>query len=505
MVNKDITRSMLLRTRFYIPPLKPEHLQRVALIERLQNTMGSELVLVSAPAGYGKTTLVSQWLHIHSQSFAWLIVDVQQAIAEVFWQHVIGALQTLVANIGQQALTLLITQGIEAAVISLLNDLDRLDIAQESNHAYTLVMDDFHKAESEEILSSFNLFLDHLPPSLRIVMTVRQDPKLALARRRANSQLVEIQQQDLAFSWQECQAFLTKKFNEIISDEFAEQLTLSTEGWVTGIQLSTMFAKENLLINNPDNKNLNRNMVDYLFEEVFSHQTQDIQDFLLSTCLVDKFCPALTNQLVNIDNSYQLIKKIEAANLFIVALDNHRSWYRYHDLFRQFLLLQLQVLTPKRQYQLHDRACNWFEQAGYNELAFHHSAELNDWVRCQDLFALIAEEKIDLGLEHSLIQLLSNLPSNLADSLCQQYNLASLTARPYNSSNDPSLPQFTDFIEPLTKREAQVMALVHQGLSNKQIAEQLFISLNTLKVHIRNLYGKMGVENRTQAILKMNR
>jgi LuxR family maltose regulon positive regulatory protein len=147
---------MLLRTRFYIPPLKHEHLVRSELIKRLQQTSSGELVLISAPAGYGKTTLVSQWLHTHSQSFAWLIVDKSQHIVEIFWQHIIGALQTLIPNIGQQSLLHLQNKEVERAVIALLNDLDRLDMAQESDHVYTLVMDDFHKADSIDNTTSLN-------------------------------------------------------------------------------------------------------------------------------------------------------------------------------------------------------------------------------------------------------------------------------------------------------------------------------------------------------------
>ncbi len=484
--------SMLLRTRFYIPPLKPEHLVRSALIDRLQSTAGSELVLVSAPAGYGKTTLVSQWLHTHSQSFAWLIVDESQGLVEVFWQHIVSALQTLIPNVGEQSLTFLQSNDIDKAVIALLNDLDRLDVAQESDHAYTLIMDDFHKADNSDNCASLNLFLDHLPPCLRIVMTVRQDPSLSLARRRASGQLKEIQQQDLAFTSLECQSFLSKRLAKTVSYEMAQQLTQATEGWVTGIQLSSL-----LSVAEPT-RSLNRDMADYLFEEVFSQQPSAVQDFLLSTCLVERFCPALSNLLCNIDNSYQIIKEIEAANLFIVALDNHRSWYRYHDLFRQFLLIQLENLAPQKQYKLHSNATNWFEQAGYYQLAFQHAIELKDWLNCEQLFTHIAEEKIDLGLEQSLIQFLQPLPAELAKTLAATYNLNKVKPQKNQLSSIPNL------IEPLTKREAQVMSLVQQGLSNKEIAEQLFISLNTLKVHIRNLYGKMGVENRTQALLKMN-
>lgn len=505
---------MLLRTRFYIPPLKPEHLVRSKLIERLQHTRGGELVLISAPAGYGKTTLVSQWLHAHSQSFSWLIVDKSHSIVEVFWRNIIGALQTLIPNIGQQSLQYLHDEDIEQAVVALLNDLDRLDISQESDHAYTLVMDDFHKADSADNCASLNIFLDHLPPSLRVVMTVRQNPTLALARRRASGQLVEIQQQDLAFNADECFEFLQQRLtllghqNKTISQEQALILTQATEGWITGIQLSAMSSLR--FENSTDNKtkttnnDLNRDMADYLFEEVFSQQSKPLQDFLLFSACVEKFCPALTNNLCHIDDSYHIIKQLEDANLFIIALDNHRTWYRYHDLFRQFLILNFQTLTAKQQQKLHLAAANWFEENGYYELAFQHAVILQDWDKCLALFENIAEEKIAIGLQHSLQDFLTALPNDIAKSISQKFIIDNPKEQTSKKENSVLIePLIEGLIEPLTKRETQVMALVQQGLNNKEIAEKLFISLNTLKVHIRNLYGKMGVENRTQALLKM--
>lgn len=499
---------MLLRTRFYIPPLKPEHLVRAKLIERLQQSRGGELVLISAPAGYGKTTLVSQWLHAHSQSFAWLIVDRSHGIVAVFWRNIIGALQTLIPNIGQQSLAYLHDKKIEEAVVALLNDLDRLDVSQESDHAYTLVMDDFHKADSADNCAALTVFLDHLPPSLRVVMTVRQTPALALARRRANGQLVEFHQHDLAFNTDECLEFLQQRLmlqghaGEVISQEQALTLTQATEGWITGIQLSAMSSLRFETKAQTADHDLNRDMADYLFEEVFSQQPQPLQNFLLFSAHVEKFCPALTNSLCTIDDSYHVIKTLEDANLFVIALDNHRTWYRYHDLFRQFLLLHFHTLTAKQQQRLHLAAASWFEENGYYELAFQHAVILKNWEACLVLFENIAEEKIALGLQHSLQTLLAALPRDLADAVSHKFSIET-PHEPVLKNDDVGV--MAGLIEPLTKRETQVMALVQQGLNNKDIAEALFISLNTLKVHIRNLYGKMGVENRTQALLKMQK
>ncbi len=502
---------MLLRTRFYIPPIRKDSIFRHKLISRLHQSDGGELVLLLAPAGYGKTTLISQWLHCHPHSFAWLILDQSQSTVRGFWQHLIGALQTINPNIGLEAQQLLLAdqqQPVLAAVVALLNDLDGLSLASTHSQALTLVLDDFHKIEQQDLLESLNLFLDHLPSNLRLVMTTRQTPSLSLARRRLNGQLIEFQQQDLAFDLSDCKQFLKMAMQVSPSEEAVTLLMRSTEGWVAGLQLAALSLQKSNSVDNllSVHKGLNKEISDYLFEEVFALQSESIQGFLLFTALPSRFSAGLANQLCELDNGQAILKQLDQLNLFLVPLDNHRTWYRYHDLFRQFLLEQFSALPVVTQHEVHEKSALWLEQAGYLEQAIEHGIILQDWPLVIRLIEALAPEKVQQGQPQYIQHCLKNLPESVAKELWQRFKseLKLEDAEAVKGGlNAFKKPLKQNSIEVLTRREAEVMTAVKAGLNNKQIAQKLNISLNTLKVHIRNLYGKMGVENRTQALLKL--
>ena len=528
---------MLLKTRFYIPPLRAHDVVRPRLMSQLNSLAGGSLGLVVAPAGFGKTTVVSQWLHHNPHSFAWLMLDQSHSGDVRFWRYVIAALQTLMPQIGEQALTCLDQNDVDAALIALLNELDQQPISD--RQAMTLVLDDIHKVENPTLLQSLNVFLDHLPACVRVVMTSRSSPELQLPRRRAMGQLLEITQQALAFTPQEVQDFLKNKNTPVLqgTQQDSQQLWQTTEGWITGLQLALMSqdarsqisndathssashssaqtnAQANANTNTVANEiRLHRDIADYLFEEVFALQTQELQTFMLLTAIPKRFCTALANSLLDQLNTADTktaaqtcLKTLEQLNVFLVPLDNHRVWYRYHDLFRQLLLQQTQDWSQSRLQQVHRAAANWFEQAGYPEDAVHHWVKLQDWSALETLWQSAALDRSHLVtwqhlIPHSVYGTLEALCETSAqakgESAAESHKAAINTSRDANVG-DP-------FGEPLTKREKQVMARVKSGLTNQQIADELHISLNTLKVHIRNLYGKMGVENRTQSLVKLN-
>lgn len=474
---------MLIKTAFYIPPLRQHSVFRHPLIDRLNASLGGQLVLVSAPAGYGKTTLVSQWLHAKPHAFCWLTLDSSQSSPEIFWAHIVNALQKVQPDIGADSLDLLdhldtdvTDRELEGPVISLLNDLDELCVNNNSNNPITLVLDDFHRVEDSDILNLMTMFCDHLPPSIRVVLTCRNNPSLGLARRRANRQLLEIGEQDLAFNFDEGCVFFNETMNLALNDLELKLLFSKSEGWVVGLQLAALS-----LQNNPgtciENVSLNRHTSDYLFDEVFALQEDELKIFMVVIACVPRFCAGLCNALVLRKNtegisSTELIRCLDQRNLFLVQLDNHRTWYRFHDLFREFLLQRFSELPDLTIKDCHKRAAKWFEEAGYLEEA-------------AEQFSL-AEGRPPVS------RLLEQLPDT-DDALATQKLFHS------HSQSNP------DLVEPLTRREAEVMALVSKGLPNKKIASELHISLNTLKVHIRNLYGKMGVENRSQALVKIKR
>lgn len=510
---------MLLKTRFYIPPLRETDVIRHRLINRFTSIDGGELALVIAPAGYGKTTAVSQWLHHHPHSFAWLVLDQSHSGDRRFWQYVIAALQTMIPSLGEAAQICLEQDKVDDAVISLLNDLD----AQSQSHthqAMTLVLDDFHKIANPTLSQSINVFLDHLPPSIRLIITSREVPSLQLPRRRSRGQLHEIGQSDLAFDAEEMKAFIRSKLQPASDAEkdYLSQLLSSTEGWVAGMQLAAMsYQTQPILSEAYQNEKhqhetmpLHRDVADYLFEEVFTQLTPALQKFLLLTAIPKRFCAALANELCQEQTGQSNIKQLDQFNVFLIPLDNHRVWYRYHDLFRQLLLQHASELSLNEQQKVHRAAAYWFENSGYPEDAIHHWVKLQEWKEFKRVWLTAQFDQSRLItwqhlIPHAIYLELSDVHAAEAKQTNETGNLATegLADNVQDLNNVMDQAQTIATVEPLTNREKQVMGLVKKGLSNKDIAEAMHISLNTLKVHIRNLYGKMGVENRTQALLKM--
>ena len=503
---------MLLKNRFYLPPLRENSVERHKLITKLNNAAGGQLVLISAPAGYGKTTAVSQWLHRHPHSFAWLSINKMQSSPDVLWEHIISALQTTQPTVGINATSLLKSRShsfFEPVIISLLNDLDDLCTNNATKDPITLILDDFHHVENTTTLQLMNLFLDHLPPSIRIVLTSRKQPALAIARRRANNQIIELTNNDLAFHLTEGRDFFNRTMGLSLSDDVINTLCQQNEGWAVGLQLAALSLQQSLspLDTLLDRQGIDRHISDYLFDEVFSQQSKALQDFLIITSSIPRFCAGLCNALMQKNDNQTLIKQLDKLNLFLVPLDNHRTWFRYHDLFRQFLLQHFKELDAQQQKLNYQISSTWLEEAGYLEEALDQFILLQDWINSTRLLEQIAPEKIEKGHSDSLLKWTAQIPSEYSATILALSTpikpTLSTTPKPLQRLNPQQ--KKTTLAEPLTRRESQVMALVSQGLSNKHIASELNISLNTLKVHIRNLYGKMGVENRSQALVKINK
>lgn len=506
---------MLLKTRFYLPPLREQSVYRSSLLTRLNQSAGGQLVVIAAPAGYGKSTLLSQWLHHFPHTFSWLTLDHSHNNPLQFWRYILNALQSIQPTVGVEAKRLIEQQrniAMPDIVISLLNDLDQLSTHTSSHSrstdAISLVLDDFHLLENQQLLVLVNLFLDHLPPGIRLVITSREEPPLALAKRRASNQLIELTSQDLAFNLAESQQFFANAMALELDENTVAKLLQGTEGWVAGLQLAALSLKSGnskmeALVSSPT---LDRHIEDYLFEEVFAHQAAELQAFLVHTALVPQFCASLANSITDTQNGQQMLLRLEQANLFLVPLDNHRTWYRYHDLFRQFLLQQFQSLSPATRIACQGNAALWYEQFGYPVEAIEQYLECQQW---DSAIALIRELTPEIMDATQFDLWCDRFPPSKADAALALRSVlpaSAATQNPLPETATTSLPGGMVLVqgaEPLTQREKEVLTLVTQGLTNKAIAEQLHISLNTLKVHIRNLYGKIGVENRTQALIKM--
>lgn len=511
---------MLLKTRFYLPPVRPKAVIRNRLLQPLAQLHGGELLAVIAPAGYGKTTLVSQWLRHNPHVSAWLALDQTFITPALFWRYLIQAIQNMQPKVGLQALTLLNDteqRDFHQVVISLLNELDSLTEKVHSDQPITLVLDDFHLVDNSEVLEQFNLFLDHLPPSIRLILITRNEPEIAFARRLANNQLKLISTPELIFTHDEINTFLHETMELTLDPTQLHSLEEATEGWIVGLQLAALALQQQTPERHPlptntangndqentEQQGIGRHVTDYLFNEVFNLQPNTIQKLLIKTALVDKFCAGLINQILDTHQGVEFISEIDRRNLFLIALDNHQTWFRYHDLFKQFLQNQLKRLAPTEISSLQEKVVSWFEDAGYLDDAIHHSIRFQQWQKSISLLEMVIEEKLALGHYQILDYWISQLPEEEIHSPAIIEARKKLEKHPLRHTPSKQANEETKLSsEPLTEKEKEVMSLIAQGLSNKEIAETMQISLNTLKVHIRNLYGKMGVENRQQALLK---
>ncbi len=498
---------MLLRTRFYIPPLRPNGVMRAALLAQLTATGGGALILVAAPAGYGKTTLVSQWLHTHPHQFAWLTLGQEHNTPAVFWHYLLTALQQIQPELGVDAQRLLQASAapdLMPVIVALLNDLDHFSVHNRATDPITLVLDDFHLLKNPELLVQFNLLLDHLPPCLRMVITARDAPELALSRRRASGQLLQIGTDELRFTPEESLAFFQRTMALPAGSEMASRFCAKTEGWIAGLQLAAISLRNSVhdAAGLLGDDGLDRHVADYLLDEVFAGLSAELQIFLLQTSVVKRFCAGLCNALSARSDSREVLAQLESAHLFLLPLDNHRTWFRYHDLFRQFLLERLRHQDDERRIACVEQATRWLEDNGHYDDAIELCLAHKQWpaaVRLLSQEVVLAtlsapDSKWPRWLKLLPAEQLQQQPElqRQCDSLKIGAPSSVVTAAPVPTA-----------VEPLTRQEKAVLELIAQGLPNKKIADQLHVSLNTLKVHIRNLYGKMGVENRTQALLRM--
>jgi LuxR family maltose regulon positive regulatory protein len=377
----------LLTTKLYIPPLRPNLVPRPRLNQRLSDRVGHKLTLVSAPAGFGKTTLLSAWIHAGEQRVTWLSLDEGDNDPARFWTYVIAALQRLHARIGETALSLLESPQPpppEALLTLLLNDIAAF--AQ----PFSLVLDDYHVITAQGVHQGVAFLLDHLPPQMHLMITSRADPPLALTRLRARNQLTEIRAADLRFTAEEAAAFLNEVMGLGLTAEQVAALETRTEGWIAGLQLAalSMQGRDDLASFIAAFTGSNAYIVDYLVEEVLQRQPEDVQTFLMRTCVLDRLSGALSDAVTGQDDGQAMLEHLYHANLFLIPLGDERKWYRYHHLFAEVLRNRLRQSTasqPGLVLELHRRASAWFEHNGLLPEAVQHALAAADFERVADL------------------------------------------------------------------------------------------------------------------------
>jgi LuxR family maltose regulon positive regulatory protein len=357
----------LIATKILIPPARPDLVPRPQLLRLMDAALERPhgLILVSAPAGFGKTTLVTEWLHHCKRPAAWLSLDRDDNEPARFWRYVVAALQTVDPGLGETARAALEAPQFppqEELIASILNDLAA------ARRNLILVLDDYHVIETPSIHAGLSHLLDHLPPVLRVVLTTRSDPPLAVSRRRGRAQIIETRTADLRFTHAEAAAFLNAVHNLNLPDDDIACLENRTEGWIVGLQLAAIS-----LHRQADRHAFvaafagdDRYVVDYLLEEVLGQQTPAWQSFLLQTSILERLCGPLCEAVTGMPDAQEILHRLEDANLFIVPLDNRRHWYRYHTLFADLLRRRLgRDADPGRRLDLHHRGSLWFEREGF--------------------------------------------------------------------------------------------------------------------------------------------
>lgn len=379
----------ILATKLYIPSHRPGIVSRPRLIERMNDGVsnGGRLTLISASAGFGKTTLVSEWVANSSVPVTWLSLDEGDSDLTRFVSYLIAALQTIKAGLGEGLLSTLRSPqspAIESVLTSLLNE-----AAAIPDH-FILVLDDYHLLESKQVDEALSYLIEHQPQQMHLVIATREDPSLSLARLRARDHLTELRAADLRFTPAEAAEFLNRMMGLNLLDEDITALENRTEGWIAGLQLAAL-SMQGLQDTTGFIKSFtgsHRFVLDYLVEEVLERQPEQIQTFLLCTSILDRMCGPLCDAVLR-DSSHpaqETLEYLEHANLFIIPLDSERRWYRYHHLFGDLLRQRLgKNFSQTEIAELHLRASEWYEQDGQMFDAFHHALAADDFDRAARL------------------------------------------------------------------------------------------------------------------------
>jgi LuxR family maltose regulon positive regulatory protein len=425
----------LLKTKLYIPPVRPELVSRPHLVERLNEGFrrGCKLTLVSAPAGYGKTTLLSEWaLHCEPlMRVAWVSLDEGDNDPVRFWAHVVAALQAVRADIAEIAYATFQSPHsppIESALAGLLNQI--ADVPDPS----VLVLDDYHVVSAPAIHDALSFLLENLPPQVHLVISTRADPPLPIPRLRGRGQLTELYQSDLRFTSKEAAELLNQVMGLGLSAEDVTALEKRTEGWIAGLQMAavSMQGRDDIAEFVRAFTGSHRYILDYLGEEVLRRQPEGVQRFLLQTAILDRLTGPLCDAVVGIDESADLqadeppvrlfagsqdtLEYLERNNLFVVPLDDERRWYRYHHLFADFLRQRLHHEERDLLPELHRRASKWYEEHRLTAQAVSHALAAGDLERAACLVEWVAWWVLARGEMTTLLGWLDTLPGELVRS-----------------------------------------------------------------------------------------
>lgn len=394
----------MLLTKLHVPAPPKDTVTRHELFRKLDEAMDKKLVLVSAPAGYGKTILISDWIKQNKISAAWCSIDKRDNDPSEFLKLVITAIQKKHAEIGKNSMELLEVPG--TAKFEFIIELFINDLLQLENET-VLVLDDLHLIDNNSVFDILAVLIEYKPEYLKLVISTRSDPPLPFARLRSQNEMLELRSRDLGFSKTDISQLFNKKLKLDLSENSIEILQHKTEGWIAGLQLSALTLKGQTNIAGYIKKMAgdNRYIMDYLMEEVLNNQSDELKIFLLQTSVLERFSGSLCNAVLSINNSQQILESLEKENKFLVPLDNERKWFRYHHLFGDLLKQRLSIQLEVEASDLHLRASEWFEANQMPINAIEHAIEAGKRKRALQISNQIANhlwETSQFGIIHKL-------------------------------------------------------------------------------------------------------
>ena len=401
---------VVLSSKLHPPAGRPGSVARRDLLARLDKSASAKLVVVAAPAGWGKTSLLRDWCSAGEAICAvWLSVDQDDNDPVRFWAHVISAIATVCPGVGEAALQVLTAPGpkdAEGVLTPLINDLERL-VAP-----VTLVLDDYHLISNPSLLECVAYLVEHLPATLRLVVSARSDPVLPLARLRARGEMTEIRAEELRFTDNEAAELLNGTLGLALAQEDIDTLQRRTEGWAAGLYLASLSLR-----GRPDPSRLvrafagdDRQVVDYLVAEVLDALPDDVRSFMMRTSVLDRMCGPLCDAVTGSGGSWRILEDLERTNQFVIPLDARRQWYRYHQLFAELLRHELDRAEPGLAPLLHRRASAWHRDHGSVAEAIGHAISAQDLADARELIVRHWNAYINEGLAETVEAWLNRLP-----------------------------------------------------------------------------------------------
>ncbi|WP_144554467.1 LuxR C-terminal-related transcriptional regulator [Bacillus sp. X1(2014)] len=405
-------RNFLLSTKFHLPHPPNQNISRDRLYNKLNGALQCKLTVVAAPPGYGKSTVVSDWVRDQQINACWVSLDEGDNDVLRFWTYVIASLDKFHPEVGGIYETLLqptLVFSSEQMIINLINRL--MDIPEE----VVLIFDDYHHIESFEVHQSISLLLHHLPSHIHICLISRKEPGFQIGALRAKGQINDINSNELKFTMEEISAYWLKQTGVFPKTSALQLLADFTEGWIAGIQLAALSERSGQKDTLHQFSGSHRYIVDYLMEEVFQHLSDDLKLFLMKTSILHRMNSDLCDKVTDRSDSSQLLKEIERSNFFLIPLDSQQYWYRYHHLFADFLAARLKREMPEDYKSLHLKACYWFIQSGSKEEAIPYALTAENYELAAELILSIVSPLLRRREVTTLEKWLHQLPTSIIE------------------------------------------------------------------------------------------